>query len=73
MDLRRTRSTENLLQSTETADLAPSGIDGGIPSLDQDSVAGTANDIDSVLESKKHDIDLHQEVVKSKDSFGKKE
>ena len=73
MDLRRTRSTENLLQSTETADLGQSGIEGGRPSLDQDSAAGTANDIDSVLESKRHDIDLHHEVVKNKESFGKKE
>ena len=60
MDLRRTRSSENLLPSAESTDLGQSLFDIGKPSLDQDSVGG-GNGIDSVNETKKHELEFQQE------------
>ena len=60
MDLRRTRSSENLLPSAESTDLGQSLFEIGKPSLDQDSVVG-GNGIDSVHETKKHELEFQQE------------
>jgi hypothetical protein len=60
LDLRRTRSSENLLPSAESTDLGQSLFEIGKPSVDQDSFGG-GNGIDSAHETKKHDLEFQQE------------
>ena len=73
MDLRRTRSSENLLPSAESADLGQAGIEGG--KFDQDSRQMTLDQDsrqDSMFESKKQDVEFPQHEATVDESKGNK-
>ena len=59
MDLRRTRSSENLLHGADSTDLGQSLFEIGKPSIDQDSMVGV-NGLDSIKESKRQDSETQQ-------------
>ena len=54
MDLRRTRSSENLLHGADSTDLGQSLFEMGKPSIDQDSMVG-GNGLDSSQETKRQE------------------
>ena len=60
LDLRRTRSSENLLHNAESTDLGQSLFEIGKPSIDQDSVLGGTG-TDSIQELKKQQSELQDE------------
>ena len=60
MDLRRTRSSENLLHGADSTDLGQSLFEIGKPSIDQDSMVGV-NGLDSIKESKRQDSEIQQQ------------
>ena len=54
LDLRRTRSSENLLHGADSTDLGQSLFEMGKPSIDQDSMVG-GNGLDSIQETKRQE------------------
>ena len=60
LDLRRTRSSENLLHGADSTDLGQSLFEMGKPSIDQDSMVG-ANGMDSIHESKRQESIIQPE------------
>ena len=54
LDLRRTRSSENLLHGADSTDLGQSLFEMGKPSIDQDSMVGV-NGLDSIQETKRQE------------------
>ena len=60
LDLRRTRSSENLLHGADSTDLGQSLFEMGKPSIDQDSMVGV-NGLDSIQETKRQESVTHPE------------
>ena len=62
LDLRRTRSSENLLHNAESTDLGQSLFEMGKPSLDQDSMTAGGTEMDSIANDMKKEQLAHQQT-----------
>ena len=62
LDLRRTRSSENLLHNAESTDLGQSLFEMGKPSLDQDSMTAGGTEMDSIANEMKKEQLAHQQT-----------
>ena len=62
LDLRRTRSSENLLHNAESTDLGQSLFEMGKPSLDRDSMTAGGTEMDSLANEMKKEQLAHQQT-----------